>query len=387
MSDKNSQIAVRQKHIDSHQAEIALLERLPDGLDIENVYRSSGDWCLVLKGDVFNAITALPPLAVEIRGDNWGEPQPNKLEQFAADGDICYPVWQDAGKSRASWFTRLPTGEELRVSLEAPSVSLLRPPKGYEMLVGHHRTFFKRIPLLVDSTPRTHSPAELFALNWGAFEQSEGYNARQSALAAAVKAVVARNEILTAADLPTLPAATMEVAGEQLVILGSPVRQGADDAYTGKLFALVRMGGFWGAFTPAMAERLLAYANKVRLPLKELEDRFCKETLEKAKVLATQFIEEHVPSQRCKANPKVIAAWVSARLGVTVNISKRESQFSGATRDVLVTQHWISFGGHLEGWSYEIPATFDANGFDWEYPPFVEYEEAGPLFAEPTAAV
>ena len=387
MSDKNSQIAARQKHIDSYRAEMALLEQLPEGLDIENVYRSSGDWCLVLNGDVFNAIAALPPLAIEIRGDNWGEPQPNKLAHFAADGDICYPVWREAGKNRASWFARLPSGEELRVSLESPTVDLLCPPKGYELLTGHHRTYFKRIPLMVDSTPRTLSPAELYAMNWRAFEDEEGYNARQASLAAAVKAAAARNETLTAADLPSVPPATMGIAGEHLVILGGPVRLGSDDTYTGKLPALVRMGGFWGAFTPAAAERLLAYANKVCLPLQELEDQFCKETLEKAKVLATQFIEEYVPSQRCKANPKVIAAWVSARLGATVSITKRESQFAGATRDVLVTQHWISFGGYHEGWSYEIPGTFDANGFDWEYPPFVEYEEAGPLFPEPTSAV
>lgn len=387
MSDKNSQIAARQKRIDSYRAEMVLLEHLPEGLDIENVYLSSGDWCLVLNGDVFNAIAALPPLAVEIRGDNWGEPQPNKLDHFASDGDICYPVWREEGKSRASWFSRLPSGEELRVSLESPSVGLLHPPKGYELLVGHHRTYFKRVPLLVDSTPRTHSPAELFALNWREFEDAEGYNARQSSLAAAVKAAAERNEALVAADLPSMPPATMELAGEQLVILGGPVRMGADDTYTGKLPALVRLGGFWGAFTPAAAERLLAYANKVRSPLKELEEQFCKETLEKAKVLATQFIEEHVPSQRCNANPKVIAAWVSARLGITVSVTKRESQFTGTTCDTLLTYHWISFGGHHESWSYEISATYNANGFDWEYPPFVEYEEAGPLFPEPTAAV
>lgn len=387
MSDKNSQIAARQKLIDSCQAEIALLECLPNSLDIENVFRSAGNWCLVLNGDVFNAITALPPLAIEIRGDNWGEPQPNKLNRFAADGDICYPVWQEAGKSRASWFARLPSGEELRISLESPTVGLLRPPKGYELLVGHHRTYFKRIPLLVDSTPRTHSPSELFALNWGAFEDSEGYNARQSSLAAAIKAAAERNETLTAADLPPMPPATMEIAGEHLMILGGPVRMGANDAYTGKLPALVRMGGFWGAFTPAAAERLLAYANKVRLPLKELEGQFCKETLEKAKVLATQFIEEYVHSQRCNANLKVIAAWVSARLGITVSITKRDAQCTGTTRDTLLTNHWISFGGFHEGWSYAVPATYDVNGFDWEYPPFVEYEEAGPLFPEPTAAV
>ena len=383
MSDKQSQIKARQTRITAEQAEIALLEALPDGLDIELAYQSSSEWRVGLKGDLLTAVHLLPPIAIEIRSDSWGHPEERKLDRLAQDGDISFPVWF-SNDQKASWSTMLPNGMRVEVLLKDSSVDLMQPPKGYEIFRGPHKTFYKRIPLLVDSTPRTHSPVELFMLNWDEFYDRKNYNAAQKQFANMVKARSASNAKLTEADLPPMPPSTMSVAGEELVIMGSP-RVLAPQAYTGQLSALVRAGGFWKAFTPEMAKELLDFSNEMATELQEEEDQFSKKTAVVAKNLADEFIATFVKTQRNSPNARVIAAWVSARLGVTVSITQREKTNTGLTKDVLLHRHWVTVGRIHEGWEVKLPASYDPAGFDWEYPAFVEYEAAGPLFEKPLA--
>lgn len=376
------QIARRQAQIEEAQAEIIFLSRLPDGLDIESCLPCGGEWLLNINGDANEAIHLLPPLAIEIRADNYGEPVASFQERLATNGDICFPVWTNSS-GKTTWWSCLDSGERVKVGLSgkqsSQNVVFPQVPEGYVCLKAHHATFYKR-KRAVAQYERVTRPAEENSRKWNEFYQVAGYRENQKQLARVLQAAANHDQHVEMSDLPAMPAETLSVAGAELVILRSGSTHSTGEPYKGPFPALPRIGNFWRAFTLKQAEELVAFANTMVVPLETRDERFCRQLLEVAREAASEFVSLFLTAQRNKPDTSVIAEWVSARVGYPVSITLRDRRNCSTEPQGIRYICWVAVDKWMEDWSFTVPAVFDLQGFDWEYPSTTEYEPCGPLF-------
>ncbi len=357
------------------QREIDFLELLPPDLPVRHAYRLHGQWYLSLTGGALaDLLPALPAQPICLRADGWGRLEAHAAQAHEVDLPCCalaYPVWYTRGG--LNWFTRIGK-ENLLVRVTAADASM-QDPTGYARQ-GTTDLYWtrKRVqPLLHDS----QGPQVDFDSAWEAFFAVERYTEAQKMFARVFRMQSARNVDLSAMDLPLKPVEVLEVAGEQLQVRRSGPGVPETVPEGSKLFALPRIGLFWNRFTDEQAERLLQFSNAFRRELEAEDAAFIKQTLTQAREAAQRFIREHVQTQRNRPKADVLQYAIQRELGVAVSVSPRES-LTRSLGDRVQYAYWMHLRRYNEDLTIELPALYDPQGFDWDFPGIVDYEPLAP---------
>jgi len=128
--------------INRHNAEIAVIKQLPDGLSIKSFNLAGEHAELGIDANVNDAIRILPPSAIDVREDPASGTHERHLERPAATDDEYFPVWR-LSASRTRWFSLLSSGTRLLVTCTGDGMAL-NVPQGYEAMTGTHKVFFRR---------------------------------------------------------------------------------------------------------------------------------------------------------------------------------------------------------------------------------------------------
>ncbi len=346
------------------QREIDVLRKLPDSLTVRTLFKLRDTYFLEVRDVSLQELCKLlPPLGLKLTADGYGRFTAEPSPQLATDTDRVHPIWTDNGCF--GWFARLDDFCVLQVKLAREGQQdPWEPP--YGLHAGQDRYFTRQpaaLPLCEDQ-----GPAAAFDAAWAQFFVDEGYNAGQKALAAAFKVVSGRNVELSASDLPVRPDTHMVLGASELTVL----RAGAAPLETvpsgSPLFALPRIGSFWQKFDNAQALRLVAFSNRMRAPVAELEDKFIQSVLKKAKSYLEAFVEKHIPTQKTQPKSAVLAYVLKAHFGLDIHVGFRDAQ--RATGDRIRYEMWLGFRRWNEGASMTFPAVYDQQGFDWDFPDY-----------------
>lgn len=128
--------------INRRKAEIALIDQLPDGLNIKG-FKLVGEGAeLCIDGNVNDAIGILSPAAIDVQADAANGTHERPLERPASTNDEYFPVWR-LSASRTRWFSLLSSGKCLLVTCTGDGMAL-NVPHGYEAMAGTHKVFFRR---------------------------------------------------------------------------------------------------------------------------------------------------------------------------------------------------------------------------------------------------
>lgn len=346
------------------QDELALLDKLPSGIEISTMFRLRGQWHLNLLGDLQTLLALLPPAHAHmvLRDGTWTatpENAPVNWEQRVL------PLLQT--NTGVSWYHYLTDTECIAVKVEKAALPTL---PGYTVLHSHHADVLGR-EVRQPATP-AKSPDELDQEAWNAFYVAERFTAQQLQFARQFHAASRYNRELSMDMLPIPAASTMEVAGESLVVCHS----GAGPAETlpahSQLQGLTRTGRFWNFFTKEQAARLVDFANAHRQDIQEANTEAVKAALERAKQSLANFEKQHLQNPVADApDDEVLTHWVRTETGLPVSVSLRDTH----SRRYGVHETWLSLWRFHESGKLTVPtAAYDPAGFSFQNPSFYEYE-------------
>lgn len=348
------------------QEEIDLVSKLPPELDINTAFKLHGQWHVTLLSPAKTALTLLPPVNQRMRlHSGVMAPEPVEPVEPLNWKQPILAVWGTGSDIR--WRTMLPDGTPVNVSAVGP----LDLPRGYEWRRPHHSVLMAR--KLVKPSGLAKSPSQEFDEAWARFMDEQGYRAYQRQFAAVFKVASSNDHMLTPEMLPVPVAATMEVAGETLVI----ARSGPGPAETvpegSRLYALPRIGVFWNAFTREEAQTLIDFANQQRRKVNTLGNEWAKAALKKASEALQRFQQTYLATPATSdIDADVLTYWLQKETGLPVTVVVRsDSRY----RKPGVHHLWLQCNRHLEDASVDIGEIRNPAGFDFQAPDFYVYED------------
>jgi hypothetical protein len=346
------------------QDELALLDKLPAGIEISTMFRLRGQWHINLLGNLQALLALLPPAhaTMTLRDGTWAATPENAPVNW---NQRVLPLLETT--SGVSWYHYLSDTECIAVKVEHAELPVV---PGYARLHSHHSNVLGR-EVRQPATP-AKSPDELDQEAWDAFYVAEGFTAHQLQFARQFHAAARYNRELSMDMLPIPAATTMEVAGESLAIRHSGAGPAETLPANSPLHALTRTGRFWDFFTKEQAARLVDFANAHRQDLQEANTQAVKAALERAKQSLANFEKEHLQNPIADApDDEVLTHWVRSETGLPVSVSLRDTH----SRRYGVYETWMSLWRFHESGKLTLPTTvYDPAGFSFQNPSFYEYE-------------
>lgn len=347
------------------QEELALLVKLPSGVEISTMFRLRGQWHINLLGDVRAALELLPPVnaKMELRDGTWAATPENAPVNWT---QRVLPLLQIS--SGVSWYHYLDDSECITVKVEKATLPAV---PGYAVLHSHHAEVLARI-VRQPATP-AKSPEELDQAAWHAFYDAEQFTARQLQFARQFHAAARFNRELTMDMLPVPAATTMEVAGASFAICHSSVGPVDTVPADSPLHALARTGRFWNFFTKEQATRLVDFANAHRQDIETANTQAVKEAFERAKQSLANFELQYLQNPVADApDSDVLTHWVQAETGLPISVTLRDTY----SRRHGEHETWMSLWRFHESGKLTLASTvYDPAGFSFQNPSFYLYED------------
>lgn len=352
-----------QSQIKDIERQVDIVSRLPEGVAVKSVFEAHKTAYVVVEDSFENVSKLLPPVGGKVRIQDGSVSVEPALEEIDWTQRFL-PVWVSSGL--VQWYAHLSEGELVRVQARGP----LHPPQGYEFMTLHHGMALRRKLRTPELTQ--HSPSELFEDKWDHFLGEQGFNAKQCMFANVFKTASAYDRELTDAMLPQAASSTMEVAGQTLAVLSTsrPVEAYAPGSY---LHGLARIGVFWESFTAAQAMCLVGFANQHRCALADLDYKWGQQMVQKAKQalgeLSARYLQDKVANAPTN---EALTYYVQHATGAPVTVAIRANHTS--IRQPGVTSLWVQCAKAMDDMTLKVNPVYDPNGFDFNSPPFYEYE-------------
>jgi hypothetical protein len=375
IADRIQQI---QKERTQLEQQLEFLTKLPADLPVELAYQFRGEWHVTLSGSAAAALEALPPsnAAVRLVDGCWqATPENRPLDWsqriLAIIGD----------KNGLSWYHYLPCATLVRVHVKS---RLPQMPVGYELAPSVHNYVFVR-QLAPLAQPLQENPESNWTAVWDAFFTQEGYNEKQKMFARILRHLSKTSQEVSFGMLPIPAAGTLKVGDGELVVMTAGTVGCTETLPEDSPFhAFRRIGNFWNSFTRAQAERLIEFANSMRTDLKQTEEDAVKVGLAQAVQAVAQFQDTYLQTVANAPDAAVLTRWVQEKTGYPVQVSIR-GEINGC-RYNGVYRLWIYLWRWNESAQITLPQTYQPQGFDWQNPPFYQYEPNAGKFAEAITA-
>lgn len=342
-----------------------LLRELPATLLLSCFFYSHGYWNVQAVGTAKELLALLPPCnaTVELHDQSW--------RASPAAGPVDWerrllPLWSSS--TGLHWYHRLASGRVILVSAKAARLPEI---PGYERLQSAHTAVLGR--KLVPLSPRT-GPLEHAQNSWESFFAQEQYDAKQLRFARALRVIYERVPgNLDKTMLPCAEPTQMLLAGHALEIR-YPVHQAPPETLppSSPMRGLLSIGRFWDAFTAEQADRLLEFSNKQPKSVKEQDDLAARAAMDTVKSAVAAFCERYLGAMRNAPDTSVLARWILEQTGYAVTVSwglHLASKALPGGREV-----WLNLRRCHETVRIAFPLHYDPAGFDWQNPPFYQYE-------------
>lgn len=348
---------------ESLNAQERLLRLLPSALELSSFFFSGGRWHLHVVGPTAALLAMLPPCDADVvlRDQSWFlTPKPGAVNWERR----LLPLWSTA--SSLCWYHQLDEDLVVQVSIKN---GRLPEVEGYETLHSAHTVVLGR--KLVPLEPRK-SLLQHAQDRWEVFCEQEQYTAKQLRFARALRAAHGRLAGHIRKEMLPCPAPT------QLLLAGTTfeLRHSGHAAPAEKMPAdsplqsLPSIGQFWDSFSIEQADKLLAFVNEQPKNLKEKDDEEARAALQRIKELVAEFSERYLGAMRNAPDTAVLSRWILEQTGhaVTVYWGLRQREACGHR------ETWVGLGRWHESVGLALPLRYEPSGFDWQNPPFYQYE-------------